>query len=85
MEELDINMLYVLPTEPGMPPRCLLGHAEYGEGDDFRVPTPEELENSAMAVFSPDDGTWALAGKPLPQELAYAISAHARALGVPGF
>jgi len=82
---MEINMLYVLPTEEGMPPRCLMGHVEHNEGEEFRVPTPAEVDESEMAVFSSDSGCWTLAGTPLPPELSELISDHARMLGVPGF
>ena len=83
MEAMQFNMLYVLPTEENMPPRCLMGYIEHE--DELRVPTPEELENTVMAIFSPDDGCWTLAGQPLPPELSDKISHHAHLLGVPGF
>ena len=84
MEAMQFNMIYVLPTEDGLPPRALLGYVDL-EGADYRVPTPQELEMAEMAVFSMDAGCWTLAGTPLPQELSEIISGHASKLGVPGF
>jgi len=73
IERRNMPYIYVLETEPGKPPRALVGE---GELPNLRDP---------MAVFSPDMGCWTIDGIALPEELQEAITDHARSLGVPGF
>lgn len=80
---MHITTIYVYPTETGLPPRALIGHADVEEPEDLE--TEVEVEGQAVAVFSNDIGCWTLNGEPVPTQLSDAISAHARNLGVPGF
>jgi hypothetical protein len=66
--------IYVLPTEPGLPPRALIGTIEN-----------DEMAEGMMAVWSSDTGQWQIAGLPVNDDLNQAITAHACDLGVPGF
>lgn len=67
--------IYVLPSEPGLPPRAMLGE-------------PVETEEGVamigkLATWSSDTGVWLLeGGEILPLELSEAITAHAKDLGV---
>lgn len=62
--------IYVMPSEDGQPPRALLF-----DGDE---PDP----GAVLATWSRDVGTWMVGYAPLPAELAEAITAHAKDLGV---
>lgn len=62
--------IYVLPTEPGLPPRAVIGQPVEG------------TIQGAVAVWSGDVGSWTLHGELLPSELSDAITEHAKSLGV---
>jgi hypothetical protein len=64
---------YVLPTEPGQPPRAIIGRP--AEGGLAGV----------LATWSRDSGAWTVGGAPVPQEVSDAITEHARSLGVEEF
>lgn len=66
--------MYVLPSEPGKPPRAVVGVAA---GEDVV---------GLLATWSPDQGAWTVpspAGPiPLPSDLDEALTEHAKSLGV---
>lgn len=75
MSELTI---YVLPSEPNLPPRAVIG-------------TPFEVDGGLVlagevVTWSTDSGTWTTSqGLPVPNDLAESITAHAKELGVEQF
>jgi hypothetical protein len=77
-EGVEIKGIYVLPSEPGMPPRALLLTTD-------EDPKPGDVLEGVVAVFSSDMGCWTAEGDPLPSVLGEAVTAHAASLGVPGF
>lgn len=70
--------IYVLPTEENLPPRAVLF-----EGPMMMMASDEGTAIAGtLAMWSADIGTWVVNDIPLPQELADAITAHAKDLGV---
>jgi hypothetical protein len=63
-------VIYVLPTEEGLPPRAVIGEQASG---GIRGP---------LATWSRDSGAWEVGGVPVPDELGEAITDHAKSLGV---
>lgn len=67
------EVIYVLPTEEGKPPRAIIG------------PFNEEEQRflaGVEAMWSRDLGTWTVGNMPLPNDLAAQITEHAKSLGV---
>jgi hypothetical protein len=67
--------IYVLPTEPGFPPRAIVGTMLMIDGE-------MEGLHGKVAIFSRDSGCWMFGGTPVDDELNEAITNHARSLGV---
>lgn len=67
--------IYVLPSEPNMPPRAAIIEAAPLDDDAMVV-------SETVATWSADMGAWIVDGVPLPQELCEAITEHAKSLGV---
>lgn len=71
--------IYVLPTQPYMPPRAVVSEVD----DDFEGAIGEPVPEGVLATWSRDLGTWLGPDQlPLPEELASAITGHAKSLGV---
>jgi hypothetical protein len=66
--------IYVLPSEPGVPPRAMVGQITPAE-EGFTV-------IGELATWSRDMGMWLIEERPVPPELGEAITAHAKSLGV---
>lgn len=79
-EDQAVN-IYILPSEPNLPPRAVL----FEETED-EVELPDggkaTVAKGVQVTWSYDMGTWGSAGVPLPSDMADAITAHARSLGV---
>lgn len=72
---MNINSAYVLPSEPGLPPRALLMERE------TELEEGEQIEG-VLATWSADMGMWTVAGMPIPQEFGESLTEHAKSLGV---
>jgi len=73
--EVRMISIYVLPSEPGMPPQAVIGEVEEGDEDDASI-------HGALAIWSRDLGAWTLGGIPVPTDLGDSITEHAKSLGV---
>jgi hypothetical protein len=69
--------IYVLPSEPNTPPRAVVY-----DPDTITIADGRAHAHGAMATWSADIGTWAVAGIPVDNDLAEVITTHARSLGV---
>lgn len=69
-EQEVVAAIYVLPTEPGLPPRAVIG------------PVVDGGIAGIMSVWSADMGTWTIEGTPVDPELSETITEHAKSLGV---
>jgi hypothetical protein len=75
MTESDVVSIYVLPSEPGVPPRALLIEGQID-------PDAAGPVRGAQAMWSRDLGCWTTGGLPMSPELSEAITEHAKSLGV---
>jgi hypothetical protein len=66
-----VEVIYVLPTEVGRPPRAVVGPFN---GTEFIA--------GVECMWSRDTGTWTVNGLPVPSDLASQITEHAKSLGV---
>jgi hypothetical protein len=68
------QMIYVMPTEEGLPPRAIVG-AIMQEEQGIAIA-------GAMATWNADTGVWMIEGQAVPEDMGEAITEHAKSLGV---
>src|SRR3954464_5352813 len=83
-EEIPSHVvIYVLPTEEGLPPRAMVGQPVAGivEGPDGEPAVAEGIAGE-LCVWSADMGAWMANGVPVPTVLGDALTQRAKELGV---
>lgn len=73
-DELRVTAIYVLPSEPNIPPRAIIGSPVATEAGEGVI--------GIQSTWSADLGMWTIEGAPVGNELSDAITEHAKSLGV---
>lgn len=79
-------VIYVLPTEEGLPPRAMVGQPVKGlmQNEDGELAIAEGIAGE-LCTWSTDTGAWMANGVPVPTVLGDALTQRAKELGVESF